>query len=140
MAAQEGVAAPTSSRIRARAAVAAGIAAVGSVIAAEIVGIVGKAAGAAHVTQLTPAPLAMLTIIGVVVGTAAWVVIGRRNPTLLTRLVPIVLVLSFIPDLALGAGGTAWSAVVTLMIAHAAVFAVTVPVLLTRLRPADLDG
>lgn len=140
MAVHEGVTASTSSPIRARAAVAAGIAALGSVVAVEVVGIVGKAAGAPHVLQLMAVPLALLTIIGVVVATAAWVVIGRKNLNLLKRLVPIVLVLSFIPDVALGAGGTAWSAVITLMVAHAAVFAVTVPILLTRLPPAHLDA
>ena len=109
----------------------------GSVIAVQIIGAVGKAAGAAHIHELTPTALGLLTVLGVVTGTFAWVVIGSRpnGARLVTILVPLVLALSFVPDVALGLTGTAWSGVLTLILAHIAVFAVTVPVLRRRLNP-----
>jgi hypothetical protein len=113
------------------------VAAVFSAIAAVLAGIIGKAAGASHVKELSAGALATLAIAGVILGTVAWTWIGNRpgGHRLLTVLVPVVLVLSFIPDIALGLGGTAWSAVVTLMIAHAAVFAVTIPALIHWIPP-----
>lgn len=116
------------------------LAAVGSVIAVELVAVMGKALGAPAVSGLTPPPLAVFTIVGVAVATTAWVLIGRRpgGARLLRVLVPVVLVVSFVPDVLLGVGGTAWSAVVTLMLAHLAVFLVTIPVLLKMLAPSRL--
>jgi hypothetical protein len=118
-----------------QALIAGAVAAAGSVIAVELVGAIGKAAGAEHIAALTAPALATLTIVGVAVATAAWVLIGRRpgGARLLSRLVPAVLIVSFVPDLALGLAGQGWAAVLTLMIAHAAVFAVTIPVLRTML-------
>jgi len=112
------------------------LAALGSVIAVEIVGAVGRAAGA-QATALNVAPLAVLTVVGVVAAAVAWLRIGARDTgaALLARLVPIVLVASFVPDLALGLTGTPWAAVAFLMLAHVAVFAVTVPTFVTLLKP-----
>jgi len=113
---------------------------VGSVIAVELVAVIGKALGAPAVSGLMAAPLAVFTIVGVAVATTAWVLLGRRSggARLLRVLVPVVLVVSFVPDLLLGVGGTAWSAVVTLMLAHLAVFLVTIPVLVRQLTPSSL--
>lgn len=115
-------------------------AAIASAVIVEIVAVIGKAAGAPHVNQLQPGPLALFTVLGVAIGTAAWVPIGRRpnGGRLLRTLVPAALVVSILPDVALGVNDTAWSAVLTLVIAHASVFTVTVPILLTQLRPAAI--
>ena len=128
---------PAAGSVRKKAVLAGLAAAIGSVVVVEIVALIGKAAGAPHVTQLQPGALAFLTIVGVAIATAAWVVIGRRpnGEKLLRILVPAVLVVSILPDIALGANGTAWSAVVTLVIAHASVFVVTIPILMNQLRP-----
>lgn len=123
-----------------RTARAGALIAVGSVIAVELVAVIGKALGAPEVSALTAAPLAVFTVVGVAVATAAWVLLGCRTNggRLLRVLVPIVLIVSFVPDLLLGAGGTAWSSVATLMLAHTAVFLVTIPVLLRLLTPSSL--
>ena len=107
-------------------------AAIAAVAAAEAVAAIGKALGAAHTQQLTPGAIGFMTVLGVVAGAIVWQVIIRRADTparVLQRLVPATLLLSLLPDLALGAGGSPWSAVVTLMVAHVAVFAVAVPIL-----------
>lgn len=116
------------------------LAAVGSVFAVEIVAVIGKALGAPEVSALTAAPLAVFTVVGVAVATVAWVLLGRRpnGGQLLRVLVPIVLVVSFVPDLLLGVGGTAWSSVATLIVAHTAVFLVTIPVFVRLLSPSRL--
>ena len=105
---------------------------VAAVVAALAVAALGKALGAAETQQLTPGAIGFMTVLGVVVGAIVWQVVLRRARTperVLQRLVPAALLVSFLPDLALGAGGSPWSAVVTLMVAHLAVFAVAVPIL-----------
>ena len=124
-------AAPTSPR-RLPFVVTTLAATVAAVVAALAVAALGKALGAAETQQLTPGALGFMTVLGVVVGAVVWQVVLRRARTperVLQRLVPAALLLSFLPDLALGIGGSPWSAVVTLMVAHLAVFAVAVPVL-----------
>ena len=105
---------------------------VAAVAAAEAVAAIGTAVGAAQTQQLTPGAIGFMTVLGVVAGAVVWQVIIMRARTperVLQRVVPAALLLSFLPDLALAAGGSPWSAVVTLMVAHVAVFAVAVPVL-----------
>jgi hypothetical protein len=133
-----GHATPATPRLR-RIAAAAAAAAIGSAIAAVLVGVIGQAAGAPSVKELSAGGLATLAVAGVVIATLAWAWIGSRvdGRRLLSVLVPAVLVLSFIPDIALGLTGTTWSAVATLMTAHAAVFAVTIPALIHWLPPRD---
>jgi len=83
---------------------------------------------------LTPGPIIMWTIIGAIIGAIGWrLIVNRsaRSRTLLNGLVPIVLVLSFIPDVALLATdstpGQTTGGVVALMVLHVvtAVIAVT---------------
>jgi uncharacterized membrane protein YbjE (DUF340 family) len=124
-----------------RIAVAGLSAAVGSAVTAILIATVAKAAGVSHAHQLQPVPLAVLTVLGVLVGTAGWVVISRRAASpqvLLRRLVPLVLVVSWVPDLLVGLGGVSGGAAFTLALAHAAVFVVTIPVLARQLEPASL--
>ena len=124
-------AAPTSSR-RIRFVLTTLAATIAAVVAAEAVAAIGKAVGAAETQQLTPGAIGFMTVLGVVASAVAWQVILRRARTperVLQRLVPAALLLSFLPDLALGVSGSPWGAVVTLLVAHVAVFAVAVPVL-----------
>jgi hypothetical protein len=73
---------------------------------------------------------APLTVIGVLAGTAGWAVIRRyaaHARSTLRVVVPLVVVLSFIPDLGLLISGTADGAnVAGLLVMHVAVAAVTV--------------
>ena len=82
---------------------------------------------------LTPGPIVMWTVLGAVLGAAGWrVFVNRsaRSRALLTKLVPTVLVLSFLPDLALLANdampGQTTAGVLALMVMHVATAAVVV--------------
>lgn len=82
---------------------------------------------------LTPAPILMWTIVGALLGAVGWRLIvntSARSSALLTTLVPTVLVLSLIPDVALLATdstpGQTTTGVVALMIMHVATAAVAV--------------
>ena len=118
------------------------VAAVGAVLADALIALVARAAGASHAFRpLTPAAYIPLTVIGVLAGAVAWQIIRRRaaDPSsLLRRLVPIVVALSLIPDVAVGLGhsqvGTTWGGVAALMVMHLAVAAIAVPVF-RRLLP-----
>jgi hypothetical protein len=126
---------PTSRVVRA----AAGAAAAG-VLAAAVVAFLAVALGApAGAEQLQPASYVLLTVVGVAAGTAVWSWVVRRaaHPArLLARVVPVVLVLTLVPDagLALG-GGATWGTAVALMVMHLAVAAAAVAVL-QRMVPA----
>jgi hypothetical protein len=83
---------------------------------------------------LTPGPIVMWTILGSIIGATGWrLIVNRsaRSRTLLQTLVPTVLVLSLIPDVALLATGSTpgqtTGGVVALMVMHVvtAVIAVT---------------
>ncbi len=82
---------------------------------------------------LTPGPIVMWTILGAVIGAAGWrLFVNRsaRSRALLAKLVPTVLVLSFLPDLALLATdtmpGQTTAGVLALMVMHVATAAVVV--------------
>ena len=82
---------------------------------------------------LTPAPILMWTIIGAVVGAVGWRLIvntSARSRSLLTTLVPTVLVLSLSPDVALLATdstpGQTTTGVVALMVMHVVTAAIAV--------------
>jgi NADH:ubiquinone oxidoreductase subunit K len=83
---------------------------------------------------LTPSPVVMWTILGAIIGAVGWRLIVNRSDhsrALLNTLVPTVLVLSLIPDVALLAtdsvAGQTTGGVVALMVMHVvtAVIAVT---------------
>jgi hypothetical protein len=75
------------------------------------------------------------TVIGTLAGAIGWRLLAARKAgagRLLTRLVPVVLAVSLIPDLALLANqnavpGTTTSGVLALMLMHLAVAAIAVP-------------
>ena len=117
-------------RMNTRVAVPAAIA------AAAIVGVVGTAvvAAIAHYAGVSRAfgPLktgsyVALIVVGVVAGCVGWQLVRRRagNPgKVLHRLVPLVVVVSFVPDLLIGATGAlhaTWGGVLARMCAHVVV-------------------
>ena len=74
---------------------------------------------------LTPGPIVMWTILGALIGAAGWRLFVNRSAdsrALLNKLVPTVVVLSFIPDVVLLATdampGTTTAAVLSLMFMH----------------------
>jgi len=105
------------------------IAAAIAIVADLIIAAVAHAAGAS--SQFKPLNLstfAPLTIVGLVFAAIAWTTIRARatNPRLvLSRLIPIVVLVSLIPDIAVGVSKsqahTTWGAVVALMVMHLAV-------------------
>jgi hypothetical protein len=98
-----------------------------------MVALLAHAAGAsADFDPLHPTAYAPLTVFGVVLGAIGWAVVRRvaENPAGLLRwLVPVLVVVSLVPDLSLLGGGTPGSgplAVVSLMVMHVVVAAVAV--------------
>jgi hypothetical protein len=74
-------------------------------LADAVIAVIARAAGASDDFQALKAPAFIsLTMIGVLAGAAGWAAVRRRSRqprTLLRRLVPAVLVVSFVPDLVL---------------------------------------
>jgi hypothetical protein len=117
-------------------AVAAGIGAVGGLVINTL--IAWAARGLLDVPaafeQLTLPVYGPLTVVGAIVGAIGWHLIATRsrNATrLLTWLVPVVLVLSLIPDVLLltsdSQPGTTTGGVIALMLMHFGVAAAAVP-------------
>jgi len=113
-------------------AVAGVIAAVTNVVISVIAR--GPLGASDDFVPLTPGPIVMWTILGAIIGAVGWRLIvntSARSRALLTTLVPTVLVLSLIPDVALLAtdstAGQTTAGVVALMVMHVvtAVIAVT---------------
>ncbi|WP_427892757.1 DUF6069 family protein [Kribbella sp. GL6] len=88
----------------------------------------GADAGFAPLTAPVFVPL---TLVGTAAGYAGWTAVRRRSAAALKVVVPVVLVLSMIPDLLLLATkfipGTSGTAVAGLMLMHVVVTAVAVP-------------
>ncbi|MFI9832789.1 DUF6069 family protein [Streptomyces sp. NPDC051913] len=76
---------------------------VAAIVAAALIALVSRAAGASDDFEpLQPGPYVTFTVLGVIVGAVGWEVIRRwtaRPRTLLSWLVPAIVVISFIPDL-----------------------------------------
>jgi hypothetical protein len=109
---------------------------IGSVLADAVIALIARAAGASHAFQpLTPTAYIPLTVVGVLIGAIGWQVVRARAQApadVLRWLVPAAVVVSFVPDIAVGAGhgepGTSWGAVAALMIMHVAVATVAASV------------
>ena len=89
--------------------------------------------------QLQQPAFAVFTFVGVVVGSIGWSVVRRRatQPRAVLRwLVPVTLLVLFVPDILLGLGREPWSTVVSLLVMHVAMAAVAV---VTYLRALPLD-
>ena len=116
---------------------------VGAIVVAvlldTVISLVARAAGASDDFKPLQFPAYTgLTVIGMLAGTAGWALIRRvaAHPAgVLRRLVPTVLVVSFIPDIALlvgGEDGASVGSVLALVLMHVCVAAV----LVTALRRA----
>lgn len=95
--------------------------------------------------MLQPSAYIPLVILGVIFGAVGWRLIVHRSGSpraVLRWLVPVVLVVSFVPDVALGMGllggeaGMTVAGTLALMIMHLAVAAVALPTF-ARLIPID---
>ena len=108
-----------------------------AVVVNAAIATAARALGASPEFQpLTPAAYIPLTIIGFLLGTAGWALIRAktRNPARVLRVVvPVVLLLSFIPDLGLllsgSRPGTSGGAVAALALMHLVVAAAALPAL-----------
>lgn len=83
---------------------------------------------------LQPAVLLPATVIGVLLGTAGWFAVRRIAPRALPVVVPVVLALTWIPDLMLFGQGASVANVVGLMAMHAAVATAVVVALRPTMR------
>ena len=106
----------------------AGIAATAAALLGNtIVAQIALAAGASEDFQpLTPGAYGFFTVVGVIAGLVGWLVVRRRvnAADTLRWLVPTVLVLSLVPDVAVGfsdRAGVSWGAVTALMVMHVVV-------------------
>ena len=116
---------PTPVAVLAAVVAAAGVGVAADAVIAVIAHHLGVPAG---FKPLQVSSFAALTVLGVLAGAIGWAVIRGRagDPRrLLVRLVPAVIAVSLIPDLALGVGrleaNTTWGGVATLMLMHLAV-------------------
>ena len=107
---------------------AAGLAAIAAALVGNtLVAQVALAAGASEDFQpLTPGAYGFFTVVGVIAGLVGWVLLRRRAQAAdtLRWLVPTVLVLSLVPDIAVGFSdreGVSWGAVAALMVMHVVV-------------------
>jgi hypothetical protein len=139
-----------STRSRMRVGMILLAAAVAAILLNAAVAAVAVAAGApSGYGPLTPPAYGLFTVLGVGLGWLGWRLVLRhsRDPRrTLSVLVPIVLVVSFIPDVLLLAlrfiPGTTTSAAIALMVMHVVVVLVAVPayVLATRQRTQVRSG
>jgi Family of unknown function (DUF6069) len=102
-------------------------------LASYVISAVAHAAGVARsFSPLQPATFTVLIVVGVLVGGLGWQLVrtrAARPGRLLPRLVPAVLLLSFIPDLLIGITGglhATWGGVAALMCMHVVVAAAAV--------------
>ena len=122
-----------------------------AVVAAVVVGALGTtvsaaiahAAGVSHsFSPLHPGTYIAFIVLGVLGGAVGWQVIrvkSRQPARLLRTLVPVVVGLSFIPDIALGITGgfhATWGGVIALMAAHVVV-AIAAVTSFATLLPVD---
>jgi len=122
-----------------------GTAAVAIVLNAVVAAIAHAAGASGDFKPLQVMAYGPLTVFGVLLAAAAWAVIRARSARparLLRTLVPVVVILSLIPDIQVGVSGsqagTSWGAVAALMVMHVVVAAVAVPAF-RRLLPLPAE-
>jgi hypothetical protein len=125
---------PRHSKTMAALPAAVAAAAVVSDLASVVIARIAHGAGVTHsFAPLHFATYTTLIVFGVIGGAVGWQLVRTRatNPRrLLTRLVPVVLLLSFVPDILIGITkaetGTTWGGVLALMAMHIVVAAAAV--------------
>jgi cytochrome bd-type quinol oxidase subunit 2 len=118
---------PRQAKLPTAIVIATAIAIVGDLIVAAV----AHAAGASsQFKPLLVSSFAPLTIVGLVCAAIAWTMVRARATDpwrVLSRLIPIVVLISLIPDIAVGVSKsqahTTWGAVIALMVMHLAVSA-----------------
>lgn len=119
--------------------IAAAVAALPSAAVAAAISLASAAAGVPQLPQLSPPAVALFAALGSVAAVIGWQLVRRRaaDPrALLRRLIPILLLVSFVPDLVLGvlvAGNPGVAPVLTLAAMHLTTVLITVPVCLRAL-------
>ena len=113
-------------------AVAAGLAAVGSILVNAVISLLAQAAGADPTVflGLTAPAYIVFTIVGVLAGTIGWSIVRSRaaRPSAVLRwLVPTVVAVSLVPNVLVGMS-MGWLGATALGLMHIAVAAVSVPV------------
>ncbi|ONI80067.1 hypothetical protein ALI22I_42290 [Saccharothrix sp. ALI-22-I] len=110
-----------------------------------VVSFAAQAFGASPdvIQGLAPQAYVFLTTVGVVVAAVAWALIrakAKRPNALLRKLVPIVVVVSLLPDLSLfGLANASPIGVIALMLMHFVVAGVAVPIF-TKVLPLPADA
>ncbi len=124
---------------------AGAVAIVAGLVGNTVVSQIALAAGASEEFQpLSFGAYSFFTVIGVVVGLVGWLLVRRKTnaEATLRWLVPTVLVLSLVPDVALGFSdrpGVSWGAVAALMVMHVVVTVAAVATF-SRLLPVARDN
>ena len=123
-------AAPRTSAL-ARVGVVVGVVVGASVVNAVIAQIALALGASSSFTPLTPGAYVFLTVIGVLLALAGWALVRRastRPARVLRVLVPVVLLLSFIPDFVIvpGMAGSSTTGLIALMLMHVTTAAVAV--------------
>lgn len=106
-----------------------------AIVAAEIIALAAVAAGATAFPPLMPLVFGPFAAIGILAGYTGWRIVRRRtgSPRAVLRvLVPVVLLLSFVPDVILMTTGfipgTTVTGAIGLMLMHLTVASIVVPV------------
>ena len=113
------------------------VAIVASIVVNAVIALIAHALGAHDdFMPLTIGAYGTFTVIGVVAGALGWLVVRRwskRPASVLRWLVPVIVLVSLIPDLFLFAddsrAGVSTLGILALMVMHVATAAVTVPIL-----------
>lgn len=107
---------------------------VASNVVNAVIAAIALAAGASDGFQpLQPGAYIFFTVVGVLIGAVGWALVRRRAGArrLLRTLVPVVVIVSFVPDLAMLVSdyqpGADVTGVVALLLMHVAVAAIAVP-------------
>lgn len=124
---------PAAGRGRMLSLIAVGVAA--AVVGNLMISVIARAAGASSsFTPLHPATFIPLTVVGLIAGAVGWSVIrarATRPGSVLRKTVPAVVVVSFVPDIAVLASGqmtgVSAGAVFALMCMHLMVAAAAIP-------------
>jgi hypothetical protein len=122
------------SAVASRAAIGVALAALASVAVNSVIALLADKALPAGALRmgLQLREYAPLTVIGVLLGTLAWYLVRRsaRNPAAVLRvLVPVAVVVSFVPDFGILAAGATVLNSLALIAMHLVVAVITVPTL-----------
>ncbi|GAA4822498.1 hypothetical protein GCM10023201_05540 [Actinomycetospora corticicola] len=112
-----------------------GVALVAAAVVNLLVALVASTLDAGGIGMgLQPSVFLPATVVGVLLGTAGWFAVRRIAPRALPVVVPVVLALTWIPDLLLLGQGATLANVVGLMLMHAVIATAVVVALRPTMR------